>query len=341
MAYPYIFEANFEGGSNAEWDSETDTGSLLNFPHYTKLSGYNASVVGPIAPWRGAYLAEWNLGDTNDHTLIASAVAIANTVTAWTRFYLFLGKDLTGVTDIFNIFELQGTANAVENAIGLRITTGSNVVEIGIGQTAPSVFATQPLMKCRFYCVEMKSVIQSGGTGTIDLYVDGALVQSVTTLTNTAVLRGVLGTQDTLSTTTGHVFISGFCFDDARVFPDKSRFPASKRATKSTHIFVGPGWIDSAAILSSSGSFILYDTDTANTDNAEAVVDLDQARGVTSYDGGAYFARGCYASITSAIAEVKLLVTDADRRRFGPQAYGSAGAIRQYGYRRSARNQNV
>jgi hypothetical protein len=344
MAFPFLFESNFEGGTNAEWDSETDTEGVLNIRHYSSLAKEDASKVGPIAPWRGAYCAEWFLtGDTSDHTLIEGDLDIADDVTRYTRFMLFLGKDLTGVTDIFNIFELQGTADAVEAAIGLRITTGASVVEIGIGQTAPATFATQPLHKGRWYTIELKTLCDTAGAGTSDLYVDGALVQSITTITNTAILRGVLGTQNTLSTTTGHLYIDAFAFDDARLYPARDRFPVTQILTKTGHVFVGPGWIELVAIQSAAGSVICYDTDTANTDAADQVVDLDLARGFATYEGGAYFARGCYAVLSGSNPriEVKLLTSNADRRKFGPHAYGSTGAIRQYGYKRKARPQNV
>ena len=35
MAFPWIFHSNFESGNNSEWDSETDTGAQLDFPHYS------------------------------------------------------------------------------------------------------------------------------------------------------------------------------------------------------------------------------------------------------------------------------------------------------------------
>ena len=45
MAFPWIFHANFEQGTNAEWDSETDGASptQLDFPHYTELARFPGS----------------------------------------------------------------------------------------------------------------------------------------------------------------------------------------------------------------------------------------------------------------------------------------------------------
>lgn len=343
MAFPFVFESNFEQGTNAEWTSETDVAGILNYRHYTWLGRYQPDKVGPIAPWRGAYVAEWDLvGDTSDHTLISSSIVIADTTTLWMRMLLFLGKDLTGATDVFNIYEHQGTANAVEAAVGLRITTGAATVEIGIGQTSPTAYATQKLEKGKYYTVELATVVQSGGTGTSDLYVDGSLVASITGITNTAVLRGVLGTQDTLSTTLGHIFVSEVAFDELRIYPHRTRFPVSVQLTKSSHVFVGPGWIDSTALLSSAGTVVLYDTDTANTHNAEGSIELDSTRSIVGYDGGAYFERGCYAVLGATTrAEVKVGTSNITTQSLGPITYGSVGALRQYAHKRSVRPQNV
>jgi hypothetical protein len=84
MAFPYIFEENFELGTKGDFDTETDTGSLLDFPHYSTL----ANIKNAPMPYRGAYCARIILGDTNDHTLTEGAIDIADEGTASVRFYL-------------------------------------------------------------------------------------------------------------------------------------------------------------------------------------------------------------------------------------------------------------
>ena len=42
-----------------------------------------------------------------------------------------------------------------------------------------------------------------------------------------------------------------------------------------------------------------------------------------------------------ATKEVKPVISNQDRRKIGPIAYRSVGGIRQYGYKRKARPQNV
>ena len=76
MAFPYIFKANFEGGTNGEWDSESDTGSRLDFPHYSEL----ARIPGLAMPYRGARCMRVDLttGQTNDHTVTEGDIDIAD-----------------------------------------------------------------------------------------------------------------------------------------------------------------------------------------------------------------------------------------------------------------------
>lgn len=333
MAFPYIFHSNFEAGSVAEWDSETDTELALNIRHYTHLARYDTTLVGGIAPYRGAFVAEWDLkADTADHTLIEGDFDIADAGTAWLRFYLFLGKDLAGVTDIFNIFELQGTANAVEHAIGLRVTTGSTMVEIGIGQTQPAAFATQKLERGRWYCIETKVVVQTGGTGTQDLYVDGALVQAVTSVTNTPVLRGVLGTQDTLSTTLGHIFVDSVIFDDARIGPFKDRYPEVVLLTKSSHIALGATELLNVTLLPGTGTnsvLKIYDTDRADTLDAFSIVahlnnlTADEPP-VDLADVPVCVKRGVYVELSGTNPRALIHIGRS-------QGYGSHGRVRQLG----------
>lgn len=334
MAFPYIFESNFEQGDNTEWDSETDTEGALNIRHYSFLARLDTTQVGAIAPWRGAYVAEWNLlGDTSDHVLIEGDIDIADAATRWARFYLFLGKDLRGVTDTFNIFELQGTADAVENAIGLRITTGSELVEIGVGKVAPTVWATQKLSKGRWYCIELKSVIQTGGTGTGDVYVDGTLAASVTALTNTAVLRGLLGTQNTLSTTLGHIFMDKFAFDDTRLGVQKNRYPEVVWLTKSAHVCLGYSELLNITLIpgtSTDSVLKVFDTDKAETTDESNIVahlfnltasepPIDLADVPVCVRNGAYV----FLSGTSPRALVHIGKS---------QGHFSHGRVRQHGY---------
>lgn len=344
MAFPYVYQNNFENTTTPFGaDSESDTGSKLDVPRYYDL----AAIPGLEVPFRGASCLRIDLrsGDTNDHTVLEGDIDIADAATRWFRFYLYLSPDFAATADdTFNLFELQQADGTVESSLGLRITAATDEVEIGIGDgTAPTSFVV--LSKGVWHCVELQALISTAGAGTLDLYLDGSgSVIALSTLTNAAAVgQGVLGTQNTLATTTGTILIDGFVMDDARIYPLTERWPDSHILTQSGHVFVGPGALESAALLStgSDNTCILYDTDTATANDAlSRVVELDNAAHTvaTGDDGYIRFQRGCYAVLAGTNPRAQLTIcTDAK----GPTAYGSRGAIRTYGLARTARPNNV
>jgi hypothetical protein len=341
MGFPFIFESNFELGTNAEWDSETDTGSRLNYPHYATLAKYDVTSVGPVLPWRGAFVAEWNLGDTNDHTLIRSTIAIADTASAYTRFLLFLGKDLAATADdTFSIYELQGTANAQESVIALKITAATQAIQIGVGQTQATVsLNANSLPRGRYYTIELLTTVSTTGSGVSTLFVDGTQYATVTGITNTAVLRGVLGTQDTLSTTTGHLFIDAFVFDEARIYPISIRYPETILLTKSAHVFVGSGTIRNISLLSGAGTdnvLTVFDTDEAKVLEASTTLcelkNTANGQIVDPVTVPVDVRRGCFVQLAGTNPRAIVQID-------GAQGYWSVGRIRQHGFKRQNNSQ--
>lgn len=332
MAFPYVFHSNFEAGSNAEWDSESDTGSLLDFPHYSTL----ARVSGVGMPFGGAYCMRVVCGDTNDHTLTEGDIDIADAATGYFRFYLHASTDFTATADdTFNIFELQQGGGTVEVSLGMRVTSATNALDIGIGDgTAPTSFASFP--RGKWVCVELLATISTGGSGVVTLFLDGGQVATLTSQTHAAAVgQGVLGTQNTLATTTGTLLFDDFVMDDARLFPVKDRFPANVDVTKTGHLFVGPGVIDGASfsVTTSDNTLSCYDTDTANT-NDPPVFTIANA-GIPGISGPLFFKRGCYAVLggTNPRAQVYLTQGSQVPGVVGPTC-NSEGRIRQHAYRR-------
>ncbi len=333
MAFPWIFESNFEVGDNTEWDSETDTGSKLSIAHFSTL----ANIPGSAMPYRGAYamLVDLRSGDTNDHTLTEGDIDIADAATRYFRFYLHASKDFTATADdVFNIFELQQVGGTVESSLGMQITAASNLLEIGIGDgTAPTTFVTFP--RGRWVCVELLATISTGGAGVLTLFLDGSQVATLTTLTNAAAVgQGVLGTQNTLSTTTGCLVFDQFVMDDARIYPISQRWPEEVLLTKSGHVFVGPGYIENATLLSGAGTdcvLSVYDTDQAKTLDASNVkLELKNVANNDPVDPAGVpvqLNRGCYVVLSGTTPRAMIKVSRT-------QVYGSEGRIRQYGMER-------
>ncbi len=341
MAFPWLFESNFEQGTNAEWDSESDTGGLLDVVHYTTL----AAIPGMGVPFRGAYCMRIACGDTNDHTVTEGDLDIADTATAWVRFYLFISKDFAATADdIFNIFEWQQAGGTVEAVISLQITAATDVVDIAIADGTEASSGFTELTKGVWHHIEALFTVDvtPGTDGVLTLFVDGGQVQTVTGHNQAAAVgSGTLGTQNTESTTTGTLLFDQFVFDDLQIFPFKRRFPETLMLTKSQHIFVGNGRIDNITLLSgdtSSDALIkVFDTDNADVNDASNIVaELHNTAASEIVDPAGMpvrVTRGAYVQIGGTVED------------FGPRAlvqigaangWGSAGAIRNYAAGRTA-----
>lgn len=109
MAFPYVFHSNFEQGTNAEFDSETDTGSQLDFPHYSELARWP----WPTAtPYSGAYCARWKLtGGTADSVLVEGDLDVGDGVTRYFKWDMWFSPDFDATADDTVAFlELKATA---------------------------------------------------------------------------------------------------------------------------------------------------------------------------------------------------------------------------------------
>jgi hypothetical protein len=339
MAFPFIVHENFESGTLGGFD--TNTGSV-DFPHYSAL----ATDPNSMMPYRGAYLMRNILGDTNDHTLTEGSIDIADAGSAYFKWQMALSKDFRFTADdTFNVFELQQAGGTREIAVGFRVTNSTQLIEFGIGDgVAPTSFTQWPA-KGKWVTVEILATISSIGSGVVTLYLDGNQIISLTGQTHAAAIgQGVLGSQDTLSTTLGAIYYDDFIMDDARIYPYRERFPHSYQVLKSGHVFVGPGYIEGAAlweVATGDETLSLYDTDTANTNDANPVVELDSTA-QTSVGGPLYFERGCYA-VLSGTSPRGIVYMTRSNEKFGvkgPMFYSNWG-LRYYGHNRTARPQNV
>jgi len=342
MAFPFIFQENFESGTKGGFDTVTDTGSLLDFPHYSVL----AKDPQGLMPYRGAYCVRNVLGDTNDHTLTEPDIDIADAGTAYFRWYMGLSKDFRFTADdVFNVFELQQAGGTIEASVGFRVTNSTQLIEIGIGDgTAPTSYTQWPA-KGQWVCVELLATISTGGAGVITLFLDGTQVVTLTGQTHAAAIgQGVLGSQNTLATTLGAIYYDDFTMDDGRLYPYRERFPTAAQILKSQHVFIGPGYIDGAALLTLAGTdekLILYDTDTATTNDASMVTELF-ATVQTSVSGPLYFERGCYAVLSGTNPRAIVYITKSSEKPgiHGPRFYSNWG-LRWYGNHRTARPNNI
>ena len=280
MGFPYAIEEDFELGTLGNFDSETDTESALDYPSYKTLAGLG------MEPYSGAYCMRLVSGlGTAEAWVKAAIINIANTETRWFRMNILFSNDFTSTADDASVMllELEGAGPATTASFGYKLTTSGDIINLGIGSTntgaVPATFSTQPVERGVWYTVELKVVIQTGGTGTMDMYVtkDGgvqatAAEASLDTKTNIAVTDGYLGFQGHATAATGSILIDNFAMsaDTAQLFRNQ-RYPETRVMTKTGHAFVGPGKIESVTLLAGNGTdgvCKIYDSDVA------AAVDL-------------------------------------------------------------------
>ena len=277
MAHPFILEAGFERGSNADWTSETDTGSQLDFPHASELARFPWS---ECAPYRGAYCARFTLGaNTTDASLTSTTIDIADTATGYFRFYLYLAPNFTFTADdTVSLFKLtQAAGGTVELTFGLSLTAATDAILIGGSDgTAAADFGATQLQRNRWYCVEIEVNVETNSTGTLRLWLDGTLQVSLTSLDQAAAVGdGVLGVMDRLDTTTGVILMDEFVMDDARLYPLVDRYPPSLLLTKSGTAFLGAGELDNVSLMSGAGTdcvLTVFDSAWGDVNDASKIV---------------------------------------------------------------------
>lgn len=341
------FAASFDTGDNSQWDSETDTGSLLDFPHYTTL----AAVPGRPMPYRGAYCMRIAPGDTNDHTVTEGDIDVATGATGWCRWAMYISTDFAATAnDEFSIFQWQQAGGTVEAHVALEITASTDAVVIGGADGAGDISSTAvTIPKGVWHIVETMLTVETtagcSGDGVLDVYLNGARILNATSQTHGgAVGQGVLGTQDTAATTNaGYILFDDFVFSDTRYYPT-SRFHTHRIVTSDSFLFVGPGRVDNVKIIDDGGGdneMELYDTDvysasleprwrgrtvTANTDVDAADVPIE-------------FTRGCLVRFPAGGGGGRVVAGEFNIGR--AVGWGSDGAIRNYAHNRKPTPGNV
>lgn len=342
MAFPFIFESNFEGGSNAEWDDETDTVSQLDFPSFRELARFPWSRAIPSS---GAYCMRATLsGGTADAFVQEGDMNIAADGTAHVKFDIYFSPTFDATADdTVNVLELQETGNAAQVTFGFRYVASTDVINFGIGKAAPTSFGSENIERNRWYTVEIAATLDDGGSndGTIDLYVtkigekaaEVVHATQVASLDQSAVTHGVLGVQDHLATTTGVILFDNLVMDDARVYPRTEEFPREKLLTKSGAVFVGAGEVSTLELLSGAGTdnaLTVYDTSVADTNDASNIV--AEVKNTANNElvpkdltgGNIKVRRGCYVALSGTNPRALIKITRAG-------GYGSYANVRDYG----------
>ena len=340
MALPFLFEENFELGTRGGFDSEADTDSKLDFPHYSTLAG----IPNLPAPWRGAYCMHVNLALGTNDAYVEENTAFDST-TAGTLIYTrimfwFGGSPVMASDDEFRLLEARsGSAGAtVEYGCAINYTT-TNGYRFGIFQGTASTTSYTPITLNRWHSLEL---LFTHGTGsTLDGWVDGVALTQIAdfAIGTSGVTFGRVGTIGIdAGTTRGRVLFDDVTVDDLRLGPPERRFPQTRVLTASEHLFMGQGEIAEVALLSGGGTdnvLEIIDTDDAYTTDAHNIVMrlLNTANNQVVekvLSKPIQVKRGAYVSISGTGPRALVRINRA-------QGYWSDAAIRNLGLKRTPR----
>jgi hypothetical protein len=338
MSFPFLYEANLEGGNLAEFSSEVDTESKLSAAHYSWLAQHPAR---PEIPYSGAYAMyiDLSLGTADAYVQATTGVTLALAATAWYRL-LFYAKGLVMADgDRFTILALQSVGDVDEFAITLA-NVGGTLRILGSETTATAIGAGTracDFLQDQWHTLEVGLVLDAGGgdDGTATFYVDGYPIGAALTGLNQAALTQLrLGAMNLdAGTTAGHLLFDSLVMDDTRVYPLR-RFEGQHLLTKTAHAYVGPGALESLTLIPGAGAsdavLTCYDTDEANTGAPLIVpplrIDASITESYTVALGSGQFERGCYAVLSGTAPQGWI---DARRATTGVPAIRSYAAQRK------------
>ncbi len=353
MAFPFLSEENFEEASGStlitgttdipaatHFDSAADTDGIMSLEHFSET----ARTPGIAMPYRGAYHLRIDLnGGTNDASLTETAswdTALDGTI--YHRMMVWFGGPNVAMAnnDLFTIFNLESTGSVIEVSAFIFYTTAGGY-QIGANETAStSGAATASFSLNTWHCVELASDIDDGGSndGSIILYLDGHAVGTVSSLDQAAIVEGSIGAIGPDAGTSGTLLIDSITADDARLFEPVDRFSKEVILTKSGHVMLGPGMLTNMTLLSGTNTdqhAYVYDTNVGQDSHmtnlklqlygeASTSEIVDPAGVPLHLERGAYIVLSGTQDSNGPRAIIQI----------APDvAYGSDGAIRNYGLR--------
>lgn len=314
MAFPYTFFENFEDGTLGNFNSETDTGSALDFPHYTQLTRTNDPT-----PYRGAHMLRVDLANVGGNTAYVQendGFDLALDATLYIMFTLFVTDDLTmAASDLFQLFSMQSTGPVDEACVFIFNNAGS--IELHANETASTTGSISKALELgKWHTVELYVNLDAGGgnDGTLDCWLDGVQIGSqITALNQGAIVQARLGAMGTdAGTTAGRIFIDRIIADDERI-RSMTRWANHRELVDNEYFFLGQGDLANIHILSTSGDEVVkvFNTDGKNEtytsgaiNRTDPIIELG-ATSIKSTSGNFHFTRGCYVEMSGTSPRVR------------------------------------
>ena len=337
MAFPWVFEENFETGAEGRFTGTTvDTLGKLDFP-------------GPqddldVPPYLGGYAMRVNLerGVAPAYVVGDLSFNIANGVTQYARIMLRLSDDFKapGVNDAVSIFRLNSGAGVEEAAIGIvRSDKGELMIAVRNPDYASGAWIRGiEVNRNEWLCLEITAASVAGALSELRVHCNGSQVSAIgmTWLTLTSFWMGAITQTDDVR---GTLYFDSILIDEDRLVAPQILDPRrldgeTITLTKTGYAFVGPGEVVCTTLIAmgtttSDHVAQLYDTDRLPVAHHDLKIAL-KAAVPESYEskGTKVFKRGCYCVLSgtsSATVAPSLIVQLGAVTEYGWGAMGEEG----------------
>lgn len=250
MALPLEFHETFEAGTKGNFDSESDSGNRLDFPHQMDIGDR-------MMPWRGAYMCRVSLGKNSDDAYLEEGVSWADGQNRWGRFKMFVGEDVQFGNDLdyARILYFYSSTSTAEARLVL-----ARFEPLGIVLVTETENESWNVNNSHF-----KVPIGEWFTVEWELDVDtdsgylGAILPNVCRITSRNAAMGTitkfrLGSIDQNGDITGTIYFDDFMVDEGRLYDDPSAHNGALSGgslffLQSGFAFLGEGAIDHVTLI--------------------------------------------------------------------------------------------
>ena len=266
MALPLEFFKSFEMGTKGNFDSETDTGNRLDFPH--------AKDIAPVMPYRGAYCMRINLGKNSSDAYLEEGVSWPDQTDRFGRFRIFVGNDVQFGNDADHVTLLQFYSStstkearvllARLDPLGVCLVTQMEGDTWGFGNWLPQLKITLG----KWITVEFEQWVDAA-LGFVSVKFAGAGNAPSARFPEGTITKFRLGAIDQSGDITGTIYIDDFAIDEDRLYEDNSAHNGALSGgsmffVQSGFAFLGAGEIESVSLVDGgSGNCRLKIYDTA------------------------------------------------------------------------------
>ena len=270
MALPWIFRTGLETGSAVDFTAETDSTTILDFPHYTELARFRQ------APYRGAYCARIRLngGTTTAHLREDTAFDDLDVgVTRFVRWYFYLGRNFVMTdADKFSMIEFESVLNTTTEVAAGILRDGTDINfwynETQAAASASTInLGTTTTALGKWFCAELRMTL-AGGTGTIDGYINDIAGTQIASLTQSDIVDAKWGVIGPDAGTSGTLLLDDLVYDDAQIYADRERYRITTNhvSQANDHPIIGPATFDIAVTGTGTDAVLsLYDSDRIPT----------------------------------------------------------------------------